>query len=401
MRWNEIQAFMADRRIDGWLVFDFRCNNPILARLLPSAPPPAPKRWTTRRAALFVPASGRPVLLAQTLDAGQFGGAAALGVEVETYISWAQLHAFIEKHCAGGRIAMEYSPGNALPVVSVADAGIVELVRSRGAEVVSSADLIQVAAARWSAEAVKLHAEASCKVAGVKDAAFAMIRERLAAGRAVHEHEAAQFIRDRFVAEGLEYPDGPIVAVNEHAADPHYEPAADHPREIRKGDWILIDLWARKPGDENIYSDITWTGFAGREVPARHREVFGAVRAARDAALKAAKDGWAAKRTVQGWQLDEAARKVIIEAGFAKGIKHRTGHSLSPGALVHGVGMNLDNLETHDTRGMLAGTGFTIEPGIYLPDEKLGVRNEINVYVDPAKGPVVTSCDQTEIVLVG
>ncbi len=401
MRWDEIQSFMRDRRIDAWLVFDFRCNNPILARLIPAPPPPAPKRWTTRRAALLIPASGQPTLLAQTLDVGQFKSAEKHGVKIEQYISWAQLHAWIEKHCAGGRIAMEYSPGNALPVVSIADAGIVELVRSRGAEVVSSADLIQVAAARWSPESVKLHAEASCKVAGIKDAAFKFIGERLAAGKPVHEHEAAQHIRDGFAREGLEYPDGPIVAVNGHAADPHYEPSADHPARINKGDWILIDLWARIPGEENIYSDITWTGYAGKEVPKRHREVFTTVRNARDAALKLAQSNWAAKRTTQGWHLDEAARKVIIDAGFSAGIKHRTGHSLSPGVLVHGTGMNLDNLETHDTREMLAGTGFTIEPGIYLPEENFGVRNEINVYVDPAKGPVVTSCNQTEIVMVG
>src|SRR5579862_8723582 len=285
MGWTEIQAFMKDRRIDGWLVFDFRCNNPVLARLIPpealtsaAEVSVTKKRWTTRRAALFVPASGTPRLLAQTLDAAQFKVAEGLGVKVETYISWAQLRSWLEGACAGGRVAMEYSPGNALPVVSIADAGIVELVRSLGAEVVSSADLIQVAVSRWSAEAVKVHAEASCLVAGAKDAGFALIRERLAAGKRVMEHEVAQRIRDRFAEGGLEWPDGPIVAVNEHAADPHYEPSEEHPAEIRRGDWVLIDLWARKPGEENIFSDITWTGYAGSKVPARQLEVFQAVR---------------------------------------------------------------------------------------------------------------------------
>ncbi len=400
MRWDEIQAFMKDRRIDGWLVFDFRCNNPVLGRLIPA--PSGSKRWTTRRAALFIPASGTPVLLAQSLDSAQFSGVCAgLGVNVENYISWAQLRGWLESRCAGGRIAMEYSPGNALPVVSIADAGIVELVRSLGAEVVSSADLIQVAVSRWSAEAVKLHAEAGCLVAGAKDAGFALIRERLGAGKKVMEHEVAQRIRDEFAKGGLEWPDGPIVAVNGHAADPHYEPSAEKPAEIKRGDWVLIDLWARKPGDDNIYSDITWTGYAGAKAPARHLEVFEAVRGARDAALKLAQESFKAGRAVQGWQLDDAAMAVVRGAGFEKGIKHRTGHSLSSGLLVHGTGMNLDNLETHDTRQMLPGIGFTIEPGIYLPEENFGVRNEINVYVDPVKGPVVTSCSQDEVVLVG
>ena len=399
MRWNEIQAFMTDRRIDGWMVFDFRCNNPVLARLIPA--PAGTKRWTTRRAALHIPASGTPTLLAHTLDAGQFRVAESLGVRIETYISWAHLRAWLESRCAGGRVAMEYSPGNALPVVSIADAGIVELVRSLGAEVVSSADLIQVAVSRWSVEAVKVHAEASCLAAGAKDAGFALIRESLAAGKRVFEHEAAQRIRDKFAEGGLEWPDGPIVAVNEHAADPHYEPSAERPAEIKRGDWILIDLWARKPGEENIFSDITWTGYAGSKVPARQMEVFQCVRGARDAALKLAQESFKAGRMIQGWQLDDAAMAVIRGAGFEKGIKHRTGHSLSSGVMVHGSGMNLDNLETHDTRQMLPGIGFTIEPGIYLPEEKFGVRNEINVYVDPAKGPVVTSCVQDEVVLVG
>jgi Xaa-Pro aminopeptidase len=232
------------------------------------------------------------------------------------------------------------------------------------------------------------------------ESAWGFVRDALASGRAIHEHEAAQFVRDRFTAAGLEYPDGPIVAVNAHAADPHYEPSADHPTPIRKGDWILMDMWARRPGDEHIYADITWTGFAGRDIPAEHRKVFDTVRDARDAALKLAQQRWTARQPVQGWELDEAARKVIIAAGYERGIKHRTGHSLSPGPLVHGTGMNLDNLETHDTRLMLPGIGFTIEPGIYLPEKNFGVRNEINIYVDPAKGPIVTSVDQREPMLV-
>lgn len=399
MDFKSVQAFMADRRIDGWLVFDFRGSNPILGRLLP--PPPGTKRWTTRRLALFIPATGSPRMLANTLDAAQFvGPCKEAGVELQTYISWAQLKGWLSDAASGGRIAMEYSPGNALPAVSYTDAGSVELIRSFGAEVVSSADLIQVAAAKWSAEAVKVHAEVSCQVAGIKDAAFGLIRERLAGGKSVREHEVAQLIRDRFTAAGLEYLDGPIVAVNAHGADPHYEPSDKHPAEIRKGDWVLIDLWARRPGEEHIFSDITWTGYAGRDVPTLHREVFDIVRGARDAALKFAQESFKAGLAVQGWLLDEAARGVIIGAGYEKAIKHRTGHSLSPGPLVHGTGMNLDNLETHDTRQMLPGTGFTIEPGIYLPEQNFGVRNEINVYVDPQKGPVVTSCSQTDVVLM-
>ena len=245
-----------------------------------------------------------------------------------------------------------------------------------------------------------MHARASTLVDAAKNDAFAHIAAALRTGKPIHEHEVAQFIRDRFKAGGLQWPDGPIVAVNEHAADPHYEPSDKHPREIKPGDWVLIDLWARIPGDANIHSDITWTGYCGKDVPKRHLEVFNTVRAARDATLALAQAEWKAGRPVQGWQLDDAARHLIEKAGFAAGIRHRTGHSLSPGPMVHGTGMNLDNLETHDTRQMLPGAGFTIEPGIYLPDERIGVRNEINVYVDEKQGPIVTSKSQNEPILI-
>jgi Xaa-Pro aminopeptidase len=193
------------------------------------------------------------------------------------------------------------------------------------------------------------------------------------------------------------------VGVNEHGGDPHFEVSATNPSPIKKGDWVLIDLWSRYPGEENIYSDITWVGYCGTDVPAKHRQVFEVVRAARDASVKCCQDAWAAKRPLQGWELDDAARLTIINAGFERGIRHRTGHSLSPGPRVHGLGFNLDNLETRETREVLPGLGFTIEPGIYLPDapDRLGVRLEINMYIDAVKGPIITSCFQKEIVICG
>jgi Xaa-Pro aminopeptidase len=387
------QALMQELRIDGWLVFDFRGSNAVLGLLLPG------KRVTTRRTALFIPARGQPRLLVQALDAQQFEDVERAGIARDIFVSWRQLHDWLGQTLAGTRrIAMEYSPGNALPVVGTVDAGTIELVRAVGAEVVSSADLIQASIACWSASAVKRHAEVSCTVAGIKDAAFALIRDRLKSSQSIREHEAAEFIRTRFKAEGLEWPDGPIVAVNANSADPHYEPDGSRPVEIRRGDWILLDLWARSPGDENIYADITWTAFAGERPSDEHRKVFDAVRAARDASLARAAEGWKSGG-VEGWQLDDAAHQTLERLGYGAYIKHRTGHSLSPGARVHGLGMNLDNLETRDTRRMLPGTGFTIEPGAYL-DGRFGCRNEIDVYVDPARGPIVTSCIQNDIVLV-
>lgn len=390
MKLDVVQSFMRDRRIDAWLVYDFRGSNPVMARLVEMG------THLTRRALLLIPAHGEPRLAVSPLDINQFSKAA---FPREQYLGWQGLRAWLEKSLSGcGRVAMEYSPGGNLPICSFVDCGTVEMVRAFGVEVVSSADLVQVSAACWGAEAAKKHLEANCKTAGVKDAAFARIASEHRAGKTPMEHEIAAFIRERFKAEGLQFPDGPIVGVNAHAGDPHFEPSEAAATPIRPGDWILIDLWARVPGDENVHADITWVGYAGRDVPERYMKVFHAVRAGRDAAVTEVQSAWKAKRAVQGWQLDEAARGPMIAAGYGEFIKHRTGHSLSPGAKVHGLGANLDNMETRDTRQIMVDTGFTIEPGLYLKD--FGVRLEINMYVDPDKGPVLTSCVQEDVVRV-
>lgn len=390
MSFTSAQAYMREKGMDGWLICDFRGSNSVFAQLLPG------RRFTTRRLILWVPAAGEPVLLAHQLDAGQFASA---GITIQKYVSWRDLESWLASTLRDKkRIAMEYSPKCGLPVISIVDAGTIELVRTTGVEVVSSADLVQVTVARWSSSAVDQHLLASTQVAEIKDRAFDMIRQSCAAGKPVNELEVQQFILSLFAEAGLETPDPPIVAVNAHSGDPHFEVSIKDPARIRRGDWVLIDLWARRPGDENIFSDITWTGYVGQQVPQEHRRVFDIVRGARDAALDCAVAAWRAGRQVAGWQLDQAAMDRIIAAGFGDYIRHRTGHSLSPGPKVHGMGMNLDNLETRDIRAMLPETGFTIEPGIYLPG--FGVRSEINVYVDPKRGPVVTSCLQTEPVLM-
>ena len=381
------QDFLRRQQIDGWLVYDFRGTNPVLNQLLPG------KRWTTRRAMLFIPANGPPVLLNHSIDAGQF---ANVEVQCESYLSWSDLHQWLVRQTAGARrVAMDYAPGGALPAVSIVDAGTVELVRALGIDVVSSADLVQACLAVWSVDAQHNHAKASCEVAGIKDRAFDFIRQSLRRGQSVMEVEVQQHIVSAFNDAGLEFPEPPIVACNEHSGDPHFEVSAKSATRIQKGDWVLIDLWARVPGEENIFSDITWVGCAG-EPSAKQREVFGVVKRARDACIDSAKLAWSAKQPQQGWQLDDAARDVIIGAGYGDVIKHRTGHSLSRGPKVHGLGVNIDNLETHDTRQVLPGIGYTVEPGVYLPE--FGVRLELNVFVDPNKGPTITSCVQDEIV---
>lgn len=414
MTLEALKTFMTSRGIDAWLLHDFRNTNPVFLRLFPHPG----KRHVTRRAFALIPAKGEARLITQSLDEGAFATSESTKtIGRAVYSGWKDLHATLAREVGSfGRVAMDYSPGDSLPVMDIAPGGVVELVRSLGVEVVSSANLVQVSVARWGVDVKKKHDIASGHSAEVMPGAFAYISERIRAGKEIFELEVAEWVRSQFKDRGLEWPDGPIVSVNGHAADPHYEPTERTPTRINKGDWVLIDLWARvkaeQEGEENVYTDITWTGYVGKEVPAGMKRVFDSVRNARDASVKLAQESWRAGRAVQGWQLDEAARGVFERDEFLPYVKHRTGHSLSPGPMVHGMGMNLDNFETHDTREMLADTGFTIEPGLYLSKEaaekvcgpgtpSFGVRNEINMYVDPAKGPVVTSCVQDQPVLLG
>lgn len=385
------QAYMASQAIDGWLLYDFRGSNPVFQRVV------GREAATTRRNLLWMPREGAPVLLAHGLDKQLFEG---VPFERVVYTSWPELRQWVQETLGGqGRVAMEYSPGGAIPMHSWVDGGTIEMVRGLGAEVVSSADLFQAAIAAWSPEAVRLHREACAIVAQVKDDAFAFIGERLAAEQSVTEYDVQQFIREAFTRHGLETDHGPIVGVNAHSGDPHYEPSATQHASIRRGDWILIDLWAKHPGPEGVYCDITWTGYAGAEVPARHREVFETVLRARDAVVERLHQAWQAQEGLQGWQLDQVARDVIAEAGYGDYFTHRTGHSMGPSPTPHALGANLDNLETHDTRSIMPGTGFSVEPGIYLPE--FGVRSEIDVYVDPEAGPQVTTEVQREVICLG
>ena len=390
-RLDEIRRCLRERQWDGWLVWDFRGNNPVLSQLLPG------RRHLTRRVVLWVPAQGQPQLIVSRIDAPQFR---AGGWSSNEYFSDEELDACLRRVLRGvSRVAMEYVPRGELPVVSIVDAGSVERVRALGVEVESSADLVQLAAATWSEEARAGHERSSRLVARIKDEAFARVAEALQSGKPTSECAVAEFIRARFMEEGLESSDGPIVAVNGHAGDPHFSPDRTRDTAIGRGDWLLIDLWARVPGEQQVFSDITWVAIVGASATSEQQRAFDAVRSARDAALRLARQRWRDGAPVYGWELDESARSELVHAGYAEAIRHRTGHSLSPGANVHGVGMNLDGVETRDTRSMIANTGFTIEPGVYFPH--FGVRLEINVHVDPARGPVVTSCVQDQIVRLG
>lgn len=379
---------MQEHQLDAWLVYDFRNSNPVLWQVL------GLQRPSTRRAFLFVPAQGPIRLLAHAIEQDTFAGA---GVPLETYAGWQHLHAWLRQVLAGcRRVAMEYSPGGALPITSWVDGGTLDLVRGCGVEVVSSADLFQASLASWSPAALASHRDACAQVDQVKDAAFAQLAQCLRDGRPCSEYELQQAMLADFARRGLETDHGPIVAFNTHSGNPHYEPQAAGSSSLAPGDWVLLDLWARRPGPDSVYGDITWVACAAARPTAEQQHLFDTVKEARDLVVRHLQRAWAAGNPVQGWEADRVARDFLDRAGYGPQFLHRTGHSLGPGRPVHGLGANLDDLESHDTRLLLPRTGFSVEPGIYLPP--FGVRLEINIYVDPETGPQVTTPAQQEII---
>ena len=382
------RTFMAATGLDAWVVCDFRGNNPVLAPILGSRP------FTTRRLILVVPAEGPPTLYAHAIEKGQFADETEL---VRGYRTHEDLVQALGGQLRGmSRVALEYSPGGVLPAVSWVDAGTVDLLRALGLQLESSADLLQSALAMWDGVTLSAHHQAVAAVVEAKDAAFEAIGAAIATGAALTEYDVQCLIGERLEQGGFETDPPAIVGVNAHSADPHYAPVAGASSPIRPGDWVLIDLWARRPGQEHVFADITWVGVAAPKVQPEQRRLFDIVRRARDLIVDRLMEAWRLEEPIQGWELDRLARDLIIEAGYGDRFLHRLGHSLSPGPAVHGLGANLDDVENHDTRLLLPGTGFTIEPGIYL--EEFGVRLEINVYLDPTDGPTVTTPVQDDIV---
>lgn len=382
---EQAQEYMKDQDLAGWLLYDYRGLNPIFWDTV------GPISNVTRPCWLWIPAEGDPQLLVSFVDQGRFSH---LGIETTLFVNRKTMTNHLQKMLEGqSQIAMEYSPNGALPRVSKVDAGTLELVRSMGVDVVTSADVIQYATQRWNEEQLNSHLFAAEKLSQIVQEAFRHIGDSLASG--IKEHQVAEFINNRFREEGLIVSDGPAVAVNEHASDPHFDPTPENSVTIKPGDWVLIDLWTRLPGDDAMFGDITWTAYVGDNVPAKHQEVFDAVIGSRDAALSTLETAFREGRVLEGWELDRVARDYIIEAGYGEYFNHRLGHSL--GREVHSNAVNLDSWETHDTRQVIPGIAITLEPGIYLPE--FGVRSEIDVFISE-DGPQVTTQVQRDVVRI-
>jgi Xaa-Pro dipeptidase len=384
---EQAREYMSLNPVDGWLIYDFHGMNPAFSEVVGST-----NNLTRPVFALVLP-DGDPVLLAHAVDVGRFD---LVGWKIQGYSGQSDLRSSLAALLAPLSIlAMEYSPLGALPKTSRVDAGTIELVRSLGKTVTTSADLIQFATQRWTKEGFASHKRSSDALGRIVLDAFGEIGNNLYSG--ITEYDVADFIRRQFDVAGLWTGDGPVVAINEHASDPHFEPTPALSRAFRPGDWILIDLWAKETGAEAIFSDITWVAYIGNQVPKKHQEVFDVVTGARDKAVEIAKKAITTGQELQGWEVDKAARNFISERGYGQYFTHRTGHSL--GKTVHADGVNMDNLETHDTRVLIPGLGFTIEPGIYLPE--FGVRSEIDLYMSPGNLEITTPIQKSVVLIPG
>jgi Xaa-Pro aminopeptidase len=371
------------------LFFDHHRRDPLAYRVLGFEP----ASHITRRWYYFIPAKGEPRGLVHRVESGMLD---AVPGEKTRYSSWTEQVDGLRKILGGARrVAMQYSPQCAIPYVAMVDAGTVELVRGLGVEVATSAELIQHFEARWTKAQLESHLEAGRRVDRVRGEAFAMIGERTRNGAAVEELEAKRFILDGFAKQGLVRADGPIVGVNGNAANPHYEPQEGMTKPIRRGDFVLLDMWAKLDQPGSVYYDITWTGFCGTEPRDDIRKVFAIVREARDRAVARVEQAMRAAQAIRGFEVDDAARGYITSQGYGPNFVHRTGHSI--GQDVHGNGANMDNLETHDERRIVPWTCFSVEPGIYLQD--FGVRLEVNVFVEEHDARV-TGEIQKELVLI-
>jgi Xaa-Pro aminopeptidase len=378
-----VQKTLAIDQVDGWLLYDFHGSNPIAVSLAGLT-----GKHTTRRWYYFIPASGRPQKLVHAIEPFVLDG---LPGDKRTYAGRLQLEQGVSDVLRGSKVvAMEYSPECAIPYLSRVDAGTVEFIRRLGMRVISSGDLVGRFEAAWDEAQIATHRAASEKLYRIKDRAFEYAGAKLEAGETPKEYEIQQAMVGWFREEGLVADAPPIVAVQEDAGNPHYAPDASSTRELHPNELLLLDLWGKLDQPGSVYADITWTGFAG-DPPAEIAKAFGVIVAGRDAAIAKVKSAVAAGQAVCGWEVDRATRDVITAAGYGEFFIHRTGHSL--GEEVHGNGVHMDDYETHDTRRLVTGTGFTIEPGIYT--KTFGVRTEVNMVVGSKTAEVTGPCQQT------
>lgn len=383
---DRIQRYLKEEKLDGWLLADFHARNTIAVEFLDLS------MHMTRRWFYLIPSEGEPVALVNKIEKERFASLPGKKLYFSTYHS---LEENIPKLLQGaGKLAMEYSRFGRLPYVGLVDAGTIELIRSYGVEVVSSADIVAGFQARLTDVQIEMHKQTATLINSIKDDAFKLIKDFLIKEQTINERMVIDFMMKRFEQEELTTDFAPICAVNANICNPHYDPGADKPSDITKDSLILIDIWGKLKKPHAVFADITWMAYAGEVVPEKYAEEFKLISSARDAAVAYLWEQNGNESTVYGFKVDNACRKVINKAGYGDYFFHRVGHSILEEG--HGPGPNIDNFETKDRRKIHTGHLFSIEPGIYLED--YGMRTEIDVLMTEDGPDVTTQPIQQEII---
>ena len=382
-----LQDALARTGVDGWLIYDFHGLNPVAVGMLQLP------GMTTRRFFVYIPRKGKPVAITHAIEQGPWIDWPSAWRK-EKYSSWRTLESLLGDLVKGKRVAMEYSPGDAVPYLDRVPAGVIEMVRAAGATVVTSSDLVSSFYAVWNDEQRASHERAARAVATIGQEAIRLAGSRADSASPMTEYALQTWIKEKFAAGDLETDHGPIVAIGPNAANPHYEPTAEKSSTIKRGDILLVDLWAREKN--GVFADQTWMGSLGQPSE-RDKSVWLAVRDARDAAISLLEKRIGEHQPVRGGEVDDAARAVITKRGYGENFIHRTGHSIDPRDL-HGSGPHIDNLETREDRSLIRGVGFSIEPGVYLAGD-VGMRSEVNGFIGAA-GLLITPSDYQKDLLI-
>jgi Xaa-Pro aminopeptidase len=369
---KKVQQILNQMNFDAWLLYDFRFSNELALSMLGITK----KSHLTRRFYYVIPRTGEPKKIANAIETFHFD---RLPGKLLPYASYDSLMQNLKISLEGiKKVAMEYSSMNAIPYISRVDAGTIEQIRSLGIEIVSSSDLISMYNALWTKKQFQENKPVAYALNEIVYQAFTFIKKKILSSKSINEYDVQQFIMGEFKRRKLFTDDPPIVGVNENSANPHYTPTKQENKRIKKGDFVLIDLWAKQNKDDAVWADITWVGFVGESVPEKYTKILNIVAEARDAAFNLIDSRFKEGKEVRGYEADAASRKVIEDAGYGKYFIHRTGHSITTD--LHGSGAHIDNFETKDERLLLPSTSFSLEPGIYLPG-KFGVRTEIDVFI--------------------
>ena len=384
---EEVQQALRQQKIDGWLLYDFRRSNDLACKFLEIPP----SQMLTRRFFYWIPSQGEPLKIVHAIE----DPLKSLPGKTLKFSSWQQLEKHLKEALKDShRVAMEYSPGNAIPYISKVDAGTIDVIRGLGMEVVSSCDILQKFTSVLTPEQAETHLKAANILDQIAQETWEMLAQALKDGKTITEYDVQQFILKQFERNDCVTEAPPICAVNAHSADPHYCPSEHSSAQIKQGDFILIDLWCKQNKPNSIYGDITRVAVAAKSPTMRQQEIFKIVQKAQEAAAQLIQKRFASRKSLQGWEVDQAARKIITDAGFGEYFVHRTGHSIDVSD--HGSGANIDNLETQDQRFILPGTCFSIEPGIYLPGE-FGIRLEYDIYVNHDGQVTITGGKQDSV----